>query len=77
MPTATAKYGPEVQRVPVDAPLEDIIMLLKRDGGVVIEKFLPHSSIDKAYTEIRPKMEIDREWKGDFFPVSCLRFLRL
>ena len=70
MPAVTANYGPEVQRVPVDAPLEDIIMLLKRDGGVVIENFLPHSSIDKAYAEIRPKMEVDREWKGNFFPVG-------
>ena len=58
---ATAKYGPEAQRVPVDAPLKDIIILLKRDGVVVIKKFLPYFSIDKAYDEIRPKMEIDRE----------------
>ena len=72
MPTAVSdcKYGPEVQRLSVDAPLEDVFMLLKRDGGVIIEKFLPHSSIDKTYEEIRPKMENDREWKGNFFPVS-------
>jgi hypothetical protein len=31
----------------------------------------PRSSIDKAYGEIRPKMETDRECKGNFFPVSC------
>ena len=75
MPNAKAQYGPEVQRVTVDAPLEDIIMLMKRDGGVVVEKFLPHSSIDRAYDEIRPKMEIDREWKGDFFPVASFQYL--
>lgn len=72
MPTAisSAKYGPEVQRVPVNAPIEDVIMLLKRDGGVIVEGFLPPSSIDQTYEEIRPKMENDREWKGNFFPVS-------
>jgi hypothetical protein len=46
-------------------------MLLKRDDVVIIEKFVPHESIDKAYEEIQPKMEEDREWKGPFFPV-CL-----
>jgi hypothetical protein len=45
-------------------------MLLKRDGGVVIENFLSPEIIDKTYDEIRPKMDNDREWKGNFFPVS-------
>lgn len=70
MPALTSKYGPEVQRVPVDAPLEDIIMLLKRDGGVVVQDFVSHESIDQSYQEILPKMEGDRVWKGTFFPVS-------
>jgi hypothetical protein len=72
MPGLTSKYGPEVQRLPLDAPLEDVIMLLKRDGAVIVEQFVSHESIDKAYEEIRPKMEDDREWKGTFFPVYLL-----
>jgi hypothetical protein len=69
MPGLTSKYRPDVQRLPLDARLEDLIMLLKRDGCVIIEKFVSHESIDKAYEEIRPKMEVDREWKRTFFPV--------
>lgn len=72
MPGVTSKNGPEVQRLPLDAPLEDVIMLLKRDGGVIIESSCPMKSIDKAYVEIQPKMEDDREWKGTFFPVCLL-----
>ena len=57
----TYVYGPEVQCLPLDAPLEDVIMLLKCDGGVIIEKFVSHESINKAYDEICLKMEDDRE----------------
>ena len=68
MPSATSKFGPEVQRVPVDAPVEDVIALLKRDGGVIIKNFVSHESIDQCYKEIKPKMDADREWQGKFFP---------
>ena len=71
MPGLTSKYGPQVQRLPLDAPPEDVIMLLKRDGGVIIEKSVSHESSDKAYDEIRPNMDDDREWKWTFSPV-CL-----
>jgi len=71
--TTASKYGPGVQRLPVDAPLADVVALMKRDGGVVIEKFVPHESIDQAYAEIKPKMDADREWKGNFFPGETKR----
>lgn len=65
-------YGPEVQCLPLDVPLEDVIMLLKCDGGVIIEKFVSRESIDKAYGEIFVRKWKSREWKGAFSPVCLL-----
>uniref|UniRef100_A0A0D2XJC2 Phytanoyl-CoA dioxygenase n=1 Tax=Fusarium oxysporum (strain Fo5176) TaxID=660025 RepID=A0A0D2XJC2_FUSOF len=45
------RYGPEVQRVPADAPIEDIIALLKRDGGVFVKGLVSEADVDKAYEE--------------------------
>ncbi|ENH66984.1 hypothetical protein FOC1_g10004615 [Fusarium oxysporum f. sp. cubense race 1] len=42
------RYGPEVQRVPADAPIEDIIALLKRDGGVFVKGLVSEADVDKA-----------------------------
>lgn len=64
------KYGGGPQRVSKDTPIEDMIMLLKRDGGVIIEKFVSPESIDESYRDILPRMERDKKWKGKFFPVS-------
>ncbi|KAF9767544.1 hypothetical protein IL306_015273 [Fusarium sp. DS 682] len=47
------KYGPEVQKVPADAPIKDIIALLKRDGGVFVKGLIPQDDVEKAYDECR------------------------
>lgn len=63
-----SKYGPEVQKVPADAPVEDIIYLLKRDGGVFVKGLVPATEVDKAFEECRARLESDVEWNGQFFP---------
>jgi len=62
------RYGPEVQRVPADAPIEDIIALLKRDGGVFVKGLVSEVDVDKAYDECRARLDSDVEWSGSFFP---------
>jgi hypothetical protein len=62
------KYGPEVQKVPADAPIEDIIALLKRDGGVFVKGLISEADVDKAYDECRARLDSDVEWAGNFFP---------
>ncbi|CAH0055999.1 unnamed protein product [Clonostachys solani] len=64
----SAKYGPEVQRVSAETPVEDIIYLLKRDGGVFIRGLISVEDVDKAYDECRHRLENDVEWNGSFFP---------
>ncbi|KAL1603882.1 hypothetical protein SLS60_005474 [Paraconiothyrium brasiliense] len=51
-----------------DAPLDYIVQLLKRDGGVFIKKFVTEEDVDKAYGECRDRIDNDMEWEGDFFP---------
>jgi hypothetical protein len=70
MPGLTSAYGPGIQHLPPDAAPEGVLMLLKRDGGVTIKHLVSHRSIDKTYSEIRPKIDGDREWKGTFFLVT-------
>lgn len=65
---AASKYGPEVQKVSADAPVEDIIYLLKRDGGVFVKGLVPEADVDKAFEECRARLESDVEWDGKFFP---------
>ncbi|KAM4067170.1 phytanoyl-CoA dioxygenase (PhyH) [Hirsutella rhossiliensis] len=67
------KYSSQVQRVAADTPLDDILYLLKRDGGVFIKGLVSQADVDKAYAECRPKMESSTEWSGSFFPKETAR----
>lgn len=73
MPALTTKYPLGVQRLHSDAPIEDIFYLLKRDGGVVIEKFLDVETVNRANREILPHLEKDKKWEGSFFPGETRR----
>ena len=66
--TTTPTYSPGVQRVPVDAPLEDVIHLLKRDGGVFIKGLVSADDADQAYSECKWRLDADQQWDGSFFP---------
>ena len=70
MPGAVDKFAPEVQKLPADAPIEDIVYLLKRDGGVFLKGLIPEADVDQAFSECRERLESDLEWNGSFFP-SC------
>ncbi|KAJ9149790.1 Phytanoyl-CoA dioxygenase [Pleurostoma richardsiae] len=73
MPALTSRYPPGPRRVQTDTPLEDILELLKRDGGVVIEKLLDRATVEKAIAEITPRLEADKPWTGTFFPGETRR----
>lgn len=68
MPGATTTYGKGVQKVPADAPVEDVIALLKRDGGVFIKGLVSEADIDQAYDDCRARIDNDKVWEGKFFP---------
>lgn len=62
------RYGPEVQKLSVETPIEDIIYLLKRDGGVFVKGLVAVEDVDQSYEECRERLENDVEWNGSFFP---------
>jgi hypothetical protein len=68
MPSAVDQLPHGVQKVPADAPLDYIIRLLKRDGGVFIKGLISEEGVDKAYEECRERLDNDMEWEGTFFP---------
>lgn len=63
-----SKYDHEVQRVPNDTPLEEILYLLKRDGGVFIKNLIPEADVNQAYGECKERLDSDVEWNGSFCP---------
>ena len=62
------EYSPAVQRVSATCPVEDIIYLLKRDGGVFVKNAVDEHDVDQAYSEVKERLDNDVEWSGDFFP---------
>ncbi|RDW65656.1 phytanoyl-CoA dioxygenase family protein [Aspergillus mulundensis] len=56
------------QYVTKDTPLEEIIALMKRDGAVFVRGFVSPTDVDKAYEEVRPRLDKSAAWKGSFFP---------
>lgn len=68
MSVDTSKYSDKVQKVSKDTPLEDILYLLKRDGGVFVKNLIPVGEVDKAITDVSGRLDNDMEWNGSFFP---------
>ena len=64
----TSKYSDEVQKVSKDTPLEEILYLLKRDGGVFVKNLITEENVDKAFHEVKDRLDNDVEWDGTFFP---------
>lgn len=64
----TSKYSDEVQKVSKNTPLEEILYLLKRDGGVFVKNLIPEEDVDKAFNEVKDRLDNDVEWDGTFFP---------
>ena len=62
------KYGPEVQYVTLDTPLEDVFYLIKRDGGVFVRNFVSEEDVDRAYADVKDRLEAAPIWNGEFFP---------
>ncbi|KAL5341194.1 phytanoyl-CoA dioxygenase [Aspergillus crustosus] len=66
-------YSPGLQYLHIDTPVDDITYLLKRDGGVVLRRFVSVEDLDKTYDEIKDSINQDVEWDGEFFPKQTKR----
>ncbi|KAL2669780.1 hypothetical protein Neosp_015225 [[Neocosmospora] mangrovei] len=47
-------HNPEVVELDASAPVQDIVEVIKRDGGIIIKNFLSPETIDKIHEEAQP-----------------------
>ncbi|RSL59519.1 hypothetical protein CEP54_007234 [Fusarium duplospermum] len=47
-------HNPEVVELDASAPIQDIVDIIKRDGGIIIKNFLSPETIDKIHAESQP-----------------------
>lgn len=64
---------PKVKEFPASANPDDIVQVLIRTGGVVIRNVIPQETLDVIEKDVRPFIEADEPWKGDFFPPETRR----
>ncbi|KAK4641728.1 hypothetical protein QC761_503360 [Podospora bellae-mahoneyi] len=64
---------PKVKEFPASANPDDIVQALIRTGGVVIRNVIPQETLDVIEKDVRPFIEADKPWKGDFFPPETRR----
>jgi len=62
-----------LQKLPADAPIEDILKVLEEDGGLILTNFLSQSTLETIATELKPFEQPDQLWKGNFFPEATKR----
>lgn len=63
----------ELTKLPVNAPIDEVLEVLKRDGGLIIKGFLPLATLSQISAELKPFEQPDQVWKGNFFPDATKR----
>ncbi|EXJ83493.1 hypothetical protein A1O1_07116 [Capronia coronata CBS 617.96] len=64
---------PSVERLPAGTPVEKVLEVLDRDGGVVITNLISQETLAKIAEELKPHEQPDQEWSGAFFPEATKR----
>jgi hypothetical protein len=53
----------EITALPATAPMEEIVNVIKRDGGIIIKNFVTHEENDRMDKESRPTIKLNSSWK--------------
>lgn len=77
MPGVTKQYGPGVQYVSNDAPIEDVCHLIERDGAVFVRNFVSVEDVDQASADVKQYLDNAPEWNGTFFPSKFTSILTI
>ena len=64
---------PQVQTFDADANPEDIIKALKLAGGCKVRGAVGKDILAQVERDLRPHIEADVVWEGDFFPIQTRR----
>jgi ectoine hydroxylase-related dioxygenase (phytanoyl-CoA dioxygenase family) len=59
------------------AKVADLVEALKRDGGVFVRNFVDATTVNAIEKDVRPHIDTDTQWEGDFFPAGTRRVLGL
>jgi hypothetical protein len=54
---------PTLKRIPVDAPIEDFINAIKKDGGCICTGYVTKEDVETANAEVKPWLEKDKPWQ--------------
>ncbi|OKL57048.1 hypothetical protein UA08_07369 [Talaromyces atroroseus] len=85
MPTTIGAYTkeePKSSKSPIPPVLEldastctsaDLVSALKVAGGVIVRNILTAEEIQQIESDVRPWLEQDKPWNGDFFPQGTRR----
>ncbi|KAJ4186274.1 hypothetical protein NW767_012694 [Fusarium falciforme] len=61
------KQNPEVVELPVTAPVDEVVKVIRRDGGVIIKNFITPETVDQINKEVEPFWQQKGVYKGSLF----------
>lgn len=64
---------PELVHLPADAPVDEIMSVLDRDGALVLDDLIPRSRVDAVVAELRPFVEATRPGQDVFSGFNTTR----
>jgi ectoine hydroxylase-related dioxygenase (phytanoyl-CoA dioxygenase family) len=58
--------APELQIRPADSPTNDLVEILKSDGGVILKDFIPKTEVESIMSDLRPFIDATMRSNDDF-----------
>ena len=55
---------PTLRRINVDAPIEDFIEAIKKDGGCICTNYVSPEEVAQANVEVKPFLDADKPWQA-------------
>ncbi|RKK11476.1 hypothetical protein BFJ63_vAg5746 [Fusarium oxysporum f. sp. narcissi] len=69
MPNPThQRNNPEITALPASAPIEEIVSVIRRDGGIIIKGFITPDEADRIQAEADPHYQKVGKYEGTLFP---------
>ncbi|EXK27740.1 hypothetical protein FOXG_10239 [Fusarium oxysporum f. sp. lycopersici 4287] len=69
MPNPThQRNNPEITALPATAPIEEIVSVIRRDGGIIIKGFITPDEADRIQAEADPHYQKVGKYEGTLFP---------
>jgi hypothetical protein len=62
--------NPEIVELDASAPIEQIVDIIKRDGGIIIRNFVSPEIIDKIQAEAQPYYSKLGKYEGKLFDAA-------